>query len=278
MMGACYQCALESKQGMCVCHLPTDILQTIMRHLSILDYISCRAVSKCWSSAFLLASEKTCFSQAHQRQPWFLLLDTNDSLEHTRTFRATSKLGNLADKGTIYDFDMPELHGAYVLLSKYGWLLLYSSGDLFFFHMFSRTRIDIPPVNVAEMWSPLFEITAPPTSPDCILFMIGNFVESHILKYKVKVWSCKDSSWNIIEFRSSPERTGVKFVTLVDGKWYCTHVNGYHSVIDVANRSWKPLIKRTQLLRGGRKRSEAILIEPTGLTLPKWRESVDCGV
>ncbi|WRX25434.1 F-box domain - like 10 [Theobroma cacao] len=69
----------EEKKTYCLCRLPVDVLEIILRYLSVLDYIKFRAVSKCWRLAFstCASSSSIMLQQRPERElPWFVVLKT----------------------------------------------------------------------------------------------------------------------------------------------------------------------------------------------------------
>jgi len=94
----------------------------------------------------------------------------------------------------IYQMDTPELWGATIRYSKYGWLLLSrKGGGVFFFHPFDRIKIELPSYSDQERCESM-SFSSPPTSIDC--FVIG------IIFYGVKFIIIRrgEVAWTLCEF------------------------------------------------------------------------------
>jgi hypothetical protein len=197
----------------CWSSLPVDPLTMIIRCLCFLDHFSLRAVCKQWRLA-----SKNCPVQ----YPLWLMI--------SRTSTATTKW-EFGDPSTrrIYTVDVPELcrSSTRLLLSKHGWLLVFSSEpspSLFFFNPFSRARIDLPwSTDFSGMthmlkfryrrtiiydYIPVFALSAPPTSPNCVVY-----AATYISEENFEISFCRhgDSTWTTRRVDKTP---GIKFAPI----------------------------------------------------------------
>ncbi|XP_038721122.1 F-box protein At4g12382-like [Tripterygium wilfordii] len=124
----------------CWSDLPYHVLVLIGKKLTIADHLSFRAVCKEWR----LVSKICCPLQFTTESLWLMFL------RNPRRKSAQWKIGD-PSSGFIYTIDAPLLSAGTTrprcLLSKHGWLLLYStnpSPSLFFFNPVSQARIDLP--------------------------------------------------------------------------------------------------------------------------------------
>ncbi|OMO83569.1 F-box/kelch-repeat protein [Corchorus capsularis] len=272
-------------KGLCLCCvIPRDVVKIILTYLSsVKDYMSFRGVSKCWRLAFSNCAASTEFMSPKRAElPWFLVL-SKKSEEKLRDYgvdygpdwepdliyqyrpilHTTGKLGNISDWS--YDQDQsecgckyathsaPELQGTRILLSRLGWLLLFnqgnndnSSSELFFFNPFSKAKIVLPFMDVSKLMCPVFDISAPPTSPDCTILVASS--ENHQDEYQdkkfgkrryIRIDMCRrgDSSWSCF-FKSKHRGPAIANSFFVNGLiWYLLDSDGQILALDVANRS-----------------------------------------
>ncbi|XP_057501888.1 F-box/kelch-repeat protein At1g57790-like isoform X3 [Actinidia eriantha] len=235
----------EGREKMCLCCLPMELLLIVLSYLSILDYLSFRAVCKCWRSAFSRCSPFISQNQTQRQLPWFMLLRFEELLEgplksptKERLLQTTGKFGDLSSRH-VYTTDIPDLCETQILLSRHGWLLLFSSkkgsSSLFFLNPFSRARIDIPLIDVTKF--PVFDMSAPPTSPDCMLFAIS------CQDFDIKISTCRreESTWTTNLYTCCWRTTNVVNAVFVNGTWYCLHKCGDFSAFDAVNCCWRYL-------------------------------------
>ncbi|KAJ7958032.1 F-box/kelch-repeat protein [Quillaja saponaria] len=242
----------------CLCCLPSDLLVLISMRLSVLDYICCRSVCRCWRSAF--SQLQFSFS----RRPWVIFLRVDkDKEKELHILSLVEKLkvssfltpvvytiGKVGDPLTGRVYNIPELSGKRFLLSKYGWLLLFSSMDcsssnpsLFFFNPFLQSIIDLPFIDVSCLKQPVFSITAPPTSRDCTMFLISCCDEIASNKIKICIWQHGEDKWNSMTFRHGDLKIPyVINIVFVKGIFYCFHAGGHLSAFNVSNCSWSYLL------------------------------------
>lgn len=229
----------------CLCCLPRELLLIVLGYLSVLDYLSFRVVCKCWHSAFSKCSAFISQKQLPRQLPWFMLLRSEEFPEGLHLFQnnqhflqTTGKFGDLSSR-RIYNTDIPELCETRFLLSRHGWLLLFSSKNgcsfLFFLNLFSRARIDIPLIDVDKLWRPVFDVSAPPTSPDCVVFAIS------CNDFGIKIRTCRrrESTWKSNSFEYHGVSGHVVNTVFVRGIWYCLHECGSFSTFDVINNCWR---------------------------------------
>ncbi|OMO83552.1 F-box protein [Corchorus capsularis] len=246
-------------KGLCLCCvIPRDVVKIILTYLpSVKDYMSFRGVSKCWLLAFTDCAASTQFMSPKRelRLPWFLLL-SKKSEEKLRDYgsdccrpilHTTGKLGNISDydNGCNYaTHSAPELQGTRILLSRLGWLLLFNQGNndnssssLYFFNPFSKAKIVLPFMDVSKLVCPVFDISAPPTSPDCMILVASS--ENHDdRRYIIKIDMCRrgDSSWTCC-FESKHRDSVIVNSFFVNGIWYLLDSDGQILAVDVASRS-----------------------------------------
>ncbi|XP_057501891.1 uncharacterized protein LOC130785823 isoform X5 [Actinidia eriantha] len=164
----------EGREKMCLCCLPMELLLIVLSYLSILDYLSFRAVCKCWRSAFSRCSPFISQNQTQRQLPWFMLLRFEELLE-----------GPLKSP--------------------------------------TKER--------------LLQTTAPPTSPDCMLFAIS------CQDFDIKISTCRreESTWTTNLYTCCWRTTNVVNAVFVNGTWYCLHKCGDFSAFDAVNCCWRYL-------------------------------------
>ncbi|KAK6289198.1 hypothetical protein POUND7_000739 [Theobroma cacao] len=234
----------EEEKIYCLCRLPVDVLEIILRYLSVLDYIKFRTVSKCWRLAFstCASSSSIILQQRPEREfPWFVVLKTKPEGRKHRgcpVLHTEGLLGNMRSR-VAYKTDMPELCGTRILLSKYGWLLLFkgndnscSSSSLYFFNPFSKAKIVLPSMDVTKLRSPLFDISAPPTSPDCMVFI------AYWVQWKrVMIDLCRKGESNWTSYGGGPGGPIINAV-FAKGIWYYLHSDGELSAFDAVHHHY----------------------------------------
>ncbi|OMP04354.1 hypothetical protein COLO4_09720 [Corchorus olitorius] len=248
--------------------------------------MSFRGVSKCWRLAFSDCAASTEFmSPKRPELPWFLVLSKMSEeklrdygvdwepelIYHRPILHTTGKMGNISDwsyeNGCKYaTHSAPELRGTRILLSRLGWLLLFrcdegnndSSSELYFFNPFSKAKIVLPFMDVSKLICPVFDISAPPTSPDCMILVASSHEEGEgeeeeeeeeededeLDKFDddwryIKIdMLCKrgDFSWTCC-FESKHRDSVIVNSFFLNGIWYLLDSDGEISAFDVANRS-----------------------------------------
>ncbi|XP_074286949.1 F-box protein At3g56470-like [Silene latifolia] len=229
------------KKDGCICRLPFELLQIIVNYLSILDYFSICVVSKCWRSLFkrcLPCVPKT--GEEETTLPWFVplrrVLPPPSIYRMGSEFYTTGELGDLSTERT-YRLNIPELCGTRFLVSRHGWLLLFSSetSALFFFSPFSRARIDLPPIDVAKLTNPMFDFSASPTSPDCMVFAISCEGDFH---YRTFTCQRGNSNWKTVaHWYVCPGC--IANTVYVKGVWYCFDFTGSFIVFNPSTSELK---------------------------------------
>ena len=199
----------------CWSNLPVDPLTMILRCLCFLDRLSFRGVCKQWRSAS--QNFPAQYGRSAADDPLWLMISRN----------STDTKWEFGDPSTtrIHAIDVPELcrSSTRLVLSKHGWLLVFSSKpspSLFFFNPFSRARIDLPWTTdfsgmthmlkfryrrtIIYDYIPVFALSAPPTSPDCVVYAIAYIDED-----KIRISFCRrgDSCWSTRRIEDKIPRT-----------------------------------------------------------------------
>ncbi|OMP04346.1 hypothetical protein COLO4_09712 [Corchorus olitorius] len=233
----------EEKKAHCVCHLPKDVMRIILSYLSVVDYIKFRIVCKCWRLAFnaCLASYDI-ISQEHPARelPWFLVLknvkpETKYSQFYPILYTA-GEWGNLSSPCVPSRTAIPELCGTRILLSKFGWLLLFDerkfdSWEIYFFNPFSKAKIVLPFMDVTKLLWARFDISSPPTSPDCMVL-----AASCIEPVDVRIDLCRRGSYTWTSYTQlNGAHSPVANSVFVNGIWYLLHSGVRLTKFDVSN-------------------------------------------
>ena len=118
----------------------------------------------------------------HSQSPCLISLDNH-----------TCKLFHPIQNDT-YQMHIPELQGASIRFSKYGWLLLSRKDcSIFFFHPFNRIKIELPRYPQEDAFQTMC-FSSPPDSIDCFVFGIT------FNGAKFGVIRCGEAYWTIREF------------------------------------------------------------------------------
>ncbi|KAF5737150.1 hypothetical protein HS088_TW13G00028 [Tripterygium wilfordii] len=187
--------------------LPYDLLMCIAKKLPLDDHLSFRWVCKDWYSVSKIYCQLN-IPESLTESLW-LIFSTKG-----RGRRRRWKIGD-PRSGRTYFINDPLIcaRKSRCLVSKHGWLLLlvFSSGpspSLCFFNPLSRARIDLPWcdtfsglnwVDRKDPVLPVFAISSPPTSPDCIVWSIRMFsrgyeyYETSMIERGESVWKTKIS-------------------------------------------------------------------------------------
>ncbi|XP_059444713.1 uncharacterized protein LOC132176497 [Corylus avellana] len=187
----------------------------ILRCLCFLDQLSFRGVCKQWRSAS--QNFPAQYGRSAADDPLWLMISRN----------STATKWEFGDPSTsrMFTIDVPDLcrSSTRLVLSNHGWLLVFSSEpspSLFFFNPFSRARIDLPWTTdfsgmthmlkfryrrtIIYDYIPVFALSAPPTSPDCVVYAI-----TYIDEDKIRINFCRrgDSSWSTRRIEDKIPRT-----------------------------------------------------------------------
>lgn len=146
--------------------LPLEILELIVNHLQLEEFLAFRGVCKTWRLA--TSVYYITMAQTKERTPWILFYRDNDNPDAT----PGCCLYNESSRKTC-TIKIPELEGASCIASKEGWLLVHCHGHVFFLNPFSRAKIDLPgfPYNILPNQVAAF--SSIPTKKDCTVFVIG---------------------------------------------------------------------------------------------------------
>ncbi|XP_077219063.1 F-box protein At1g69090-like [Tasmannia lanceolata] len=168
-------------------NLPIEIGALIAARLSLIEFHAFRSVCKQWQ----LASSLNSSSLPHSLDPWILFYGhSNCFLYDPKSFKS-------------YFMQIPELKGADCIASEEGWLLVHLEGRLFFFNIFSRAKIDLPQIQGFKFSNHVATFSSPPTSKDCIVFVILNCVtpttktiEINMCRHGSKDWETHTYSYD----------------------------------------------------------------------------------
>ncbi|XP_059631241.1 F-box protein At3g56470-like [Cornus florida] len=247
----------------CFCSLPMDLLLLVLGNLSFTEILSFRAVCRCWRQAFLQC-QNLFQRQSHEQLPWivfyttpkhfsklpwivFLTAPKYDSIQPI--LYTTGKLGHSWTRH-VYNVNIPELCGSRFLLSKYGWLLLFSTSSenpscssLFFLNPFSGSRINLPFLDVPSLNWPIFSISSPPTSQDCIIFVISCSRKNLLADLKISICHNGEDAWTTKIYPRGDLRRCSYAINVVfsEGTFYCLHQSGDFSTYTTSTGIWKHL-------------------------------------
>ncbi|XP_026432841.1 uncharacterized protein LOC113330201 isoform X2 [Papaver somniferum] len=211
----------------------------ISNYLYTLDYIHFRAVSKnFWRMLNLRRSSSTRTVQTTDLSPWLVFP------KHQAVYNFINPMHNNEN----YLMNIPEsLKGARIQFSKGGWLLLSKGETLFFYNPFTRSTVKLPdlPDSYHHFAFTGISFSSLPTSPDCIVFGIGDRCDDRVEILFIKRG---DESWihNIFDNIYLPSRTNnVNFQLNYNnpvshsGAFYCLDLNGTLGVFKLGHGiSW----------------------------------------
>ena len=190
--------------------LPPELLQLVSIHLFAEDFRTFRSICKSWrsikpTSRQLLSVLDSTYSQI----PCLMSVDYYKcSVFHP-----------------IYHdhMNIPELCGATIRYSKYGWLLLSRSDcSVFFFHPFNKIKIELPGSHPFGTMC----FSSPPTSADCLVIGV------EVLGLEVGFIRRGELDWTICQFRGYFGPAGCNPV-IHNGKCYCLSNSGNVGVFDI---------------------------------------------
>ncbi|KAF5740749.1 hypothetical protein HS088_TW11G00827 [Tripterygium wilfordii] len=185
--------------------------------------------------------------------------------------------GKIGDSLTHRVYDIPELCGNRLLLSRYGWLLLFSSdSSLFFFNPLCGARIMLPFLDVSHLVRPVFGISAPPISNDCMIFVVSHIKDKRTTNC-VKVGLCRRGEATWTTWTPCLRGLDISFinnVVFVKGVFYCLHHCGHFSAFSISNFTWNT----QKLLDCGRYLEQPTLVSREVQIGNDTFMSIDCDV
>lgn len=142
--------------------LPSDLLRLVSVQLFAADFTTFRAICKSWrSSSPINRPILPLLDSPYSQSP--CLMSLNNFNLKCRFFHPI--------RNCSYQIEIPELKGADIRFSSYGWLLLSRKDcSIFFFHPFNRIKIELPSYSYQDAFQTMC-FSSPPTSADC--FVIG---------------------------------------------------------------------------------------------------------
>ncbi|KAF5189931.1 F-box family protein [Thalictrum thalictroides] len=211
----------EVKGEWCWEDLPIDLVQLISSSLSLGDCIRFRLICKTWISITSPLRSNPPLIQSNsesQPLPWLMSIPV--------TNKGACSFYHPIYSDT-YTMDIPEIAGALIHDSKYGWLLLSREKTfLFFFNPLTMENIKLPD---NEEWHLLYGVSfsSPPTSSDCVVFGITQYHEKFV---EMLIYSKNDEdSW--YDFRVDT-KVPYEFMAsdcnplFCDGVFYCLSKDG----------------------------------------------------
>lgn len=199
--------------------LPTELLESIILRLTLIDNIRASAVCKQWLAVATSV-------RVVNKPPWLMF---------------SPKSGDLVE---FYDpmqrkshwLELPELSGSTICYSKDGWLLVYKPRIqcLMFIEPYTRQSIKLPKFQVAYQ---VVAFSAAPTSASCIVFTV-----KHISPTIIAVSTCRPGAtqWTTVNFRNRLPFVSSIWNKLVfsNGVFYCLSLTGWLGVYDPKKRTW----------------------------------------
>ncbi|KAJ3683285.1 hypothetical protein LUZ60_013512 [Juncus effusus] len=152
--------------------LPTELLESLISNLSLVERIYIRAVCKAWSSIP---------NHLHEAKVWPWLMYCPKKSNQCRFIDPLH--------GKEYSMDLKFLGSKKITLhfSKDGWVLASSGKNLFVINPFTRKTVKLPCYRLDEETHGL-SFSSVPTSPDFVVFGIKGF--------ELVTWSRGKSKWN----------------------------------------------------------------------------------
>lgn len=211
--------------------MPTELIQTILSLLSLVDCVRTASVCKTWNTSYNSMPESKYF-------PLLLhfpldtscckLLDPFYGQEHSISMKWLRSDGRL------------KLH-----FSKHGWIIVSDrSCSLFILNPLTRDAIKLPPLSEEELHSMSFSFSSVPTSSDCMVF--GVFGST------VKAWRCGWVNWcqREVEGMNVHDAFRASFASPVVfcDKLYCLGRRG-HLVVYDPNKNTSQLLENPRRIR-----------------------------
>ncbi|RVX20525.1 hypothetical protein CK203_002786 [Vitis vinifera] len=211
----------RSKEARPWSDLPSDLLTLIALRLTIIELLCFRRICKHWYAASLTASAQ--IESAPNQKPW-LLLRGNGS----KCLLYKESIGH-------YYLDIPEMSGATCIASYQGWLLLFRAASIFFLCPFSSAKIALPHFPHSQLSDHVAAFSSPPTSPDCIVSVIGRSdamnLELHLLHRGDKKWTKYTLMYHINHFKT------ITCATYHNGDFYYLDTGTGALTFNVKNKS-----------------------------------------
>ncbi|KAL6214783.1 hypothetical protein ACLB2K_014215 [Fragaria x ananassa] len=161
--------------------LPPELLSLIAERAGLFELLSFFRVCNTWHSA---SSTSLAHIAEHEvnKGPWFLLYEDKNS--ECQLLTATGKK---------FTTSLPELDGTTCLATYGAWFLLFKQGgSMFFFHILSRQRIDLPEFPVPELTDHVGAVSSSPTSQDCVVCVISRSDDETL---DAKLLFLRDKTW-----------------------------------------------------------------------------------
>ncbi|XP_050365596.1 F-box protein At1g49360-like [Argentina anserina] len=187
--------------------LLSELLSLIAESAGLFGLLSFFRVCKNWYSASSTALADVVEHEILNQGPWFLLHEDKNQCQL------------LTASGNKFTTSLPELlDGTTCLATYHGWLLLFKQGgSMFFFHVFSHQRIDLPEFPVSELTNHVAEVSSPPTSQDCAVCVISHISGETL---DVKILYPNDRTWTGSEYPYPRDKIDtIKFAMYKDGKF-----------------------------------------------------------
>lgn len=144
--------------------LPPELITDIAERLGLLEVMRFRSVCQSWNSA----SSSTMSAKIEsvlKYEIWFLHYGY-DSAGQCQL--VTAENGNIT-------MNILQLDESTTCIGSYqGWLLMFKQGgSMFFFHPFSKTKIDLPKFPNSDLTNHVAAFSSPPTSADCTVCVLS---------------------------------------------------------------------------------------------------------
>lgn len=199
--------------------LPTEIMESIISRLTLIDNIRASAVCKDWLQV-------TKSVRVVNKPPWLMFCPkSGDLVEFYDPLQRKS-----------YWLEVPELSGTRICYAKDGWLLVYKPRTqcLIFINPFTRQSIKLPKFEVTYQ---VVAFSAAPTSSCCIVFTV-----KHVSPTIIAVSTCCPGAtrWTTTNFRNRLPFVSSIWNKLVfcDGLFYCLSLTGWLGVYDSQKQTW----------------------------------------
>ena len=190
--------------------LPFHLLCLFSAPLILRDLDTFRAICKSWRLSSPMSPLRPLLDPPYSRSPCLM-----SSVKQKCIFF------HPMHDNVIYQMDTPELWGATIRCSKYGWLLLSrKNGSVFFFHPFDRIKIELPSYSNWKRCESM-SFSSPPTSIDCFVIGIILYGEKFIIIRRGEV------TWTLCEFTDYFRPFNDSNPLLYKGRCYWLGVRGY---------------------------------------------------